>query len=335
MGHEHLICAAGRKPRAWDPQAPPARADFAYLGELLATFERALPDPPLTIVVTTDHRELPRYGRDVVVIQRGGPVAHVPRYADRVLALLKTHAVRPGLAARPLREPVALTLVALLSHAQECARALPGQARRLASSSRVPVEPIPMGYMWPPAIDFPPAGERPVDLLFNGSVLTVEHEGLRRRIGTPKTRSRDAMLRAAHALERARPDIAVDLAVTPSFAASKHDGAAPYWQRLARAKICLAPRGDTLETYRLFEAARAGCVVVAERLPSNWLYDGAPVIDQTGWRGLAACVEGLLADPPTLAERQRRTISWWTDVASPAAVGRRMAGWVRSALAQT
>ena len=102
MPHKHLIHDPSKGARPWDPLQPPPKADFAYLGELVTAFERELPEPQLTVVVTTDHRELPRYGEDVVVIQRAGPPGHVPAYARRVLALFKTHSPRPPLGARPL-----------------------------------------------------------------------------------------------------------------------------------------------------------------------------------------------------------------------------------------
>ena len=77
-----------------------------------------------------------------------------------------------------------------------------------------------------------------------------------------------------------------------SFADSKHAGGAPYWERLGRAKICLVPRGDTLETYRFFEAARAGSVIVSERLPSTWFYDDAPAMQLSDAREVFSMLDG-------------------------------------------
>ena len=317
MAWTHVIANRGRPERGWDPRNPPPRADFEYLGALAAAAEDALPERSLTLVVTTDHRELPVYGRDVVVIQRAGPDGRPPAYAKRVLAVFKTHSAAPVPAARPGREPAALTATALLSYLQVAGSGLPSRVRARGAV----VEPIPLGVMWSPEIAPPPIAERPVDVLFCGSVETVSRSGLRGRLGTPKTHARRAMLAGLSALEGAR----VDVGVTPSFADSKRAGPAEYWARLVAAKICLVPRGDTLETYRLFEAARAGCVIVAERLPSNWFFDAAPVVDLTGWRGLAGCLRALLADPAGLAERSRRTLAWWDDVVGPEAVGRHIA----------
>ena len=331
MAWTHLIASRGKPVRAWDPRDPPRLADFEYLGALAATAEEALPEPGLTLIVTTDHLSLPHYGRDVVVIQRAGPDARPPAYADRVLAVFKTHAARPVLAARPGHEPAGLTVTSLLSYLQVLAAGAPS---RLRPRPHAIVEPIPMGVMWMPDVPWRPIAERPVDVLFRGSVETAERSGLRGRVGTPKSRSRAAMLAALERLRAEAPELTVDVELTPSFTASKHAGPEEYWASLAGAKICLVPRGDTLETYRLFEAARAGCVIIGERLPPNWFYDPAPVIDQTGWRGLGRCVRALLADAPALAERQQRTLEWWERCAGPEAAGRHVAETVASRLAR-
>lgn len=324
MAWTHMLANRDREPRAWDPRNPPGKADFAYLGALATAAEAALPEPDLTLIVTTDHRVLPRYGRDVVVIQRAGPDGRPPDYAGRVLAVFKTHSDRPVLAARPGREPWALTATALASYAQVLALGLP--ARRRARGALV--EPIPLGVMFSPEIEVRPVAERPVDVLFCGSVETVGRGGLRGRIGTPKTHARQAMVEALRGL----PGRRLDVGLTPSFEASKRAGADDYWSRLGEAKICLVPRGDTLETYRLFEAARAGCALVGERLPSNWFHDPLPMVDATGFGGLAATLEALLSNPVALAERQRQTLDWWERYAAPEAVGRHVAATVHAAL---
>ena len=316
----HLIANRGKPVRSWDPRNPPRRADFEYLGALAATVEEALPEPELTLIVTTEHRALPRYGRDVVVIQRAGPDGRPPAYAHRVLAVFKTHAARPVLAARAGREPAGLTITSVLSYLKVLGAGVPSRLR-----TRAIVEPIPMGVMWMPDVPSRPIAERPVDVLFRGSVETAERAGLRGRLGTPKNRSRQAMVAALERLRAEAPELSIDVELTPSSTASKHAGPEEYWASLAGAKLCLVPRGDTLETYRLFEAARAGCVIIGERVPPNWFYDPAPVIDMTGWRGLGECVRALLADPAALAERQRGTLEWWEHYAGPEAAGRHVA----------
>ena len=43
-----------------------------------------------------------------------------------------------------------------------------------------------------------------------------------------------------------------------------------YMKEMANSKICLAPRGTSFETFRHYEAASVGCVVVSYRLPPTW-----------------------------------------------------------------
>jgi hypothetical protein len=80
---------------------------------------------------------------------------------------------------------------------------------------------------------------------------------------------------------------------------------------MAETKICLAPRGSSVETYRFFEALRQGCVVICDRLPPHWFYDGCPAIQIDDWRDLEAQVAKLLADPQRLFFLHRESLAWW------------------------
>jgi hypothetical protein len=93
-----------------------------------------------------------------------------------------------------------------------------------------------------------------------------------------------------------------------------------YTQALAHAKIALAPRGNFDETFRLFEAAKLGCVIVSEPLPQRWYYQDCPVVSIPKWSVLPGALKGLLADPAKLAELSRRTRQWWDSTLSEAAV---------------
>ena len=52
------------------------------------------------------------------------------------------------------------------------------------------------------------------------------------------------------------------------------------------ARVCLAPRGTSVETFRVLEGLRCGCVVVGERLPRFWFYEGAPIVQLDRWSDL-------------------------------------------------
>jgi hypothetical protein len=182
---------------------------------------------------------------------------------------------------------------------------------------------IPLGTFNQVHLPVPPMRERTVDLAFAGS---VEHSGSwRQRMASPKVQARREMLAAVRALGARRPSLRVDLRVTGSFKASEATSPAEYSASLVAARICLAPRGTSAETFRVLEGLRAGCIVIADRLPRRAFYDGSPVIQLDRWDRLAEVVEPLLADPAELARRQAAGLVWWRERCSEEAVGAALA----------
>src|SRR5262249_26690572 len=82
----------------------------------------------------------------------------------------------------------------------------------------------------------------------------------------PKVLARNRMSDSLLRLASAMPD-EVFFATTPSFFESIRTDGTRYSEIMADTKICLAPRGASVETYRFFEALRYGCVVICDRLP--------------------------------------------------------------------
>src|ERR1700684_4709093 len=89
-------------------------------------------------------------------------------------------------------------------------------------------------------------------------------------------------------------------------------------------KICLAPRGSSVETYRFFEAMRQGCVVICDRLPPHCFYVGCPAIQIDDWSNLEAEVNALSADPERLTDLHRRSLAWWDEKLSERAVAQQV-----------
>ena len=142
---------------------------------------------------------------------------------------------------------------------------------------------IPLGTYNQVELPVVPIGERPTDLFFAGS---VEHDGgVRYRLASPKARSRRDMLAAVEELARRRPGLRTDIRLTEGFSSSE-DAADGYSQALMDARVCLAPRGNSAETFRVLEGLRAGCVVVSERLPPFWFYEGGPMLQIDSWSQL-------------------------------------------------
>ena len=206
------------------------------------------------------------------------------------------------------------------------ARRTPGCWRGGAfAGGRAPpaVATIPLGTYNQLELPVVPIEERRTDIFFAGS---VEHGGsLRHRLGSPKTRARREMLAVVGRMARARPDLRMNLRPTPSFEASAAASAHEYSRALMDAKVCLAPRGTSVETFRFFEGLRAGCLVVSGGLPRHAFYEGAPVITVDRWSDLPDAVLPVLNAPADLHRRHLEALAWWRDRCSEAAVGRFMA----------
>ena len=100
-------------------------------------------------------------------------------------------------------------------------------------------------------------------------------------------------------------------------------GPAAYTQALANSKIALCPRGNyDAESYRIFEAAKLGCVIVSEPLPSRWYYQGCPAVILRTWSELPGVLRDLLSEPAKLRRLSRRGRQWWDSTVSEAAVAR-------------
>ena len=133
---------------------------------------------------------------------------------------------------------------------------------------------------------------------------------------------RDAFLKAALPLNDRR-DIRAQIAVGPAY----RQGITPedYARTLVDTKVALAPRGVSHETFRVYEAMRAGCAVIADRQLPTWFNDGWPVIEVDNWEHVSAKIDALLADPARLEELSARGQAWWHDKCRPAVVGQYMA----------
>jgi glycosyl transferase family 1 len=126
-------------------------------------------------------------------------------------------------------------------------------------------------------------------------------------------------------LGRRRPALALDLRLTASFGASEAASPADYSRRLMDARVCLAPRGTSVETFRVFEGLRCGCVVVSDRLPAHRFYAGGPIVQLDRWRDLERALAPVLDDPAELRRRHASARAWWRERCSEDAVGRFMA----------
>jgi hypothetical protein len=322
-----------RNPRTWDPHAGPhpARADTRYFGGVFREMERTLLNSDIDVHLTWSAKRLPSYGKRVVAVVLRDETGQIPRYSGRVLAVFKCYGSRPQLGAGPLRNPTATGLLELAQYAVRWLRWLPGALAhlRLLTGRRLRGKPVPARvYVIPPGtynqLELPVRAieQRHNDLFFAGSVA---HGPSLRRALSPKTHARREMLAAVGRLGRRRPDLCLDLRVTVGFAASAAASPQVYSHALMNARVCLAPRGTSVETFRVFEGLRAGCVVVAERLPRYSFYEGAPILTLDRWRDLERTLEPVLDDPQELRRLHEASRAWWTEHCSEEAVGRFLA----------
>ncbi len=168
--------------------------------------------------------------------------------------------------------------------------------------------------------EVPALSARPIDVGFRGSIGGG-------RPYAPKTISRKRM---AAVLSQLPPDLTIDFVEFDSFMAAYTHDPSEYVRSLLDTKICLAPRGGSTETFRVFEGALAGCVIITEPLPPAWFYGGLPRVELRSWLELPTVVGELRSHPWLLEFMSRNARGWALDVVSPEAVGEWAARWLRN-----
>jgi hypothetical protein len=248
--------------------------------------------------------------RDVLIFvgdETATPLPHTP-----VCPEFRTYGERFAVPCRNVRRDLPLAAAEAALFARNRARGVLRRPRPLSPRRPEPGRlPLGMPGFPEPRESVPRVAERPFDVGFRGST-TGE------RPFAPKRLSRQRMLAA---LERLPAGVVVDLVETESFSASYSLDPASYAQSLLDTKICLAPRGGSIESYRVFEGALAGCVVVTEPLPSAWFYEGLPHRELKSWSELRGVVEELLADPAGMQAMSDAGREWAENVVSARAIG--------------
>jgi hypothetical protein len=96
-----------------------------------------------------------------------------------------------------------------------------------------------------------------------------------------------------------------------------------YARVMYNSKVALCPKGYTSsETFRYFEAARAGCVIISEPKPDVWFYEDAPHIEINDWLELPNTLPSILDNQELLKHHHELTKKWWKEKCSPEAVGK-------------
>lgn len=109
------------------------------------------------------------------------------------------------------------------------------------------------------------------------------------------------------------------------FSKGFHTGLSPeeYNSKLANSKILLCPPGlANVETMRLFEGMKAGCILISEPLPQVYCYKNSPIIIIQNWKELDNIIPELLSNPGKMEKLQQETIAWWESHCSEKATAR-------------
>jgi hypothetical protein len=292
-------------------------------------------------ITVTEMEQLPSYGENVIVLILGDEFYRVPKYAHKVAAIFKCYGTRQVHQQFALYGPALqvsyLKLLMLGQFLRNLIYRLPAKiSYRLRKTSRVlfgkgkvtPIYDIPPGYFNSEDLEIKPIAERAHAVFFDGSVIQHRYPiwSLRYWTKTPKALCRKQMVLHLQRFKQQHPEFEVKLSTTFEFAAQS-SGAEPtsYSQNMMNTKVCLVPRGTTLESYRFFEAMRYGCVIITEVLPPRWFYEGAPVLQIGSWQNLEPVLKKLLDNERLLEDLHQRTLAWWETRCSEQAIGQYIA----------
>ncbi|MFQ3575399.1 MAG: glycosyltransferase, partial [Cytophagales bacterium] len=95
-------------------------------------------------------------------------------------------------------------------------------------------------------------------------------------------------------------------------------GAKEYTEMLNNSKIVLCPAGvSKIESFRIFEAMKMGCVLVADELPQKLNYEKSPIIQMKSWKGLKSVLHELVRDSEELQKISTKTYQFYLNEYSP------------------
>lgn len=293
-------------------------SDSTYFYRCLSAVDAATPHANLTFLVTWNLDRFDDRFDGAVVLLIGDEMYQVPSYAPRVKAIFKTGGLRPNPLGATVRLPWSIAWRSMLRDARNAAVRLRRRMRHGGGGRRgTPIFELPLGTFRLVDVPFIPVQERTTDVFFAGTAPAPGGVNLR-----PSVAARRQMTDGIVAAERALPRWRFEHTLTQRAGDVVAFGPEEYSRRMMNAKVVPCPRGNFDETFRLFEAAKSGCVIVTEPLPDRWYYRDAPVIELHAWRQLPSVLAELDRHPNRVHELSERTRRWWDETLSEAAVGR-------------
>jgi hypothetical protein len=293
-------------------------SDIRYHCGVLRELNQLLGDGGLTFLMTWHLDRFDEKFNDSIVLLIGDEMYQTPSYASKAKAVFKTGGVTRNSFTRTMKLPWSVAWRNLLRDLRNDVTAM----RRHVNRWSTPMFEIPLGYHKLVDVSEIPFEQRTRDVFFAGALASSKQIELR-----PSIAARRQMMKGIDRAMRELPDRKFDCSLQPlkgKFTPQE------YSHNLMNAKIVLCPRGNFDETFRFFEAARSGCVIVTEPLPDRWYYDDAPVVQLRGWSELSDKLRELFADPNHMLELSRSTKQWWERRASEPAVANYMVKQITS-----
>ena len=258
--------------------------------------------------------DLPEYGSHVVLVIVGDETFKMKPYFSKIGAILRCYGATPayidGLPVRSLQRTALLHFAyKMFGHLASVRSPLSLKAWRDDFANKKKTLHIPLGTFGNFNPKPKPIRDRSIDYAFLGSLAfdSAQRKWQHRLFQSPKILSRRQMIEG---LNTVSGNARAKILATGDFEVSiqnKDD----YVETLANTKISLVPRGTSVETYRFYESLKAGCVIVCERLPNTWFYDGHPGIVIEDWRDLANLLPALLADQAALEQRAAEGLKFY------------------------
>ncbi|MEM6831578.1 MAG: hypothetical protein AAF551_13795, partial [Bacteroidota bacterium] len=85
-----------------------------------------------------------------------------------------------------------------------------------------------------------------------------------------------------------------------------------YSEILMDSKIALVPEGYLSDvSFRFFEAAKMGCVIITKELYDYWFFKTFPGMQMKSWFGLHKKITTILNDPEKLVSLQKETLAYY------------------------
>lgn len=315
----------------------PGFIEIDYLAGAFQTLERDSDIEGITFYITWNVNNVPTYGNQIVVILMGDEWCRFPSYLGEVRAIFRAHSNWPVYTGNSTGGLSYNNLIALVQFIRLHLIGLPGRIKFLtkrhthSSKNDYRTYTIPLGYANQLELPLLPFEKRTTDVSFMGSTANTlpPKTSLRHWIQSPKTVARTQMLNNVQHLQQNHPKLTVHIKSIEEFAGnllghglSVEEEKIRYSGALMDTKICLVPRGSSLETFRLFEAMRYGCIAICDRLPSRWYYEGLPAIQIDHWDELEDVVKALINNPERMRHLHQSAQVYWQTACSEAILGR-------------